>query len=144
MLEILRGWACAAARPARPAQPLRQWVSQLPQGPCHGDERQTDQRGGVLADNACEQAYAQALAAKAAGAVEGLFGVDIAVDFGIAERAKVHGGGIHELQGLPALDLQYRHGGVKRRGGGRQPVQLFAAALGVAGLLEQLTLASVS
>ena len=91
------------------------------------------QRGRVIAVNGLKQADAQAFAFRTASAVVGLFGAQVALNFGVAEVAKAHshsgqidlckpaglandGDGGLKNHGLPAHVLQLGYGAVMGAG----------------------------
>ncbi len=89
-----------AIRPGGFVKPMSDWtfvslgnlVAQFPQNRDQGDQGQTNDGGLVVGFNFLKQCDPAGLDLVAAGAIEGLIGGDVALDFGSSERSHVQGG----------------------------------------------------
>ena len=87
-----RDRAMKYAAPVRRRRAQGKREARFAQQPRGRDQRQPDQRRRVLRFDRLEQGDAQAFRLEAAGAVERLFGVDVALDLVARQRAETHRG----------------------------------------------------
>ena len=100
------------------------------------DQRQADQRGGIVAAERGEERYAQSLGAGRAGAVECFFLVEVSLYLGIGQFAQAHFGWHAAAMHPAAGDVEQAQSGMEIHGLATHRSQLRGGILACPGLAD--------